>query len=226
MTLYEHLEEATRRLGHRPAITFRDAASGERTELSFVTTHNWVSKTANLLLDRFDAGLGAEVHLDSPLHWLVPVVAMGTWATGASLRIGPSKGADLGSRGNVDVTVRHELDAPSEADLLLGAGMAGRPLDPDAVPSDALLVTDILAEPDDFVDDPGDDGAWAVDARTQATLWAERMDGGPVLLAGDRVDEETVLMIARTLAAGVAVVMARGYDVEGLRQLSQEEGLD
>ena len=219
MSLYVALGDAAARLGHRPAVVFRDAGTGERTELSFATLHNWVSKSANLLLDRFDAGLGAEVRLRSPLHWLVPVVALGTWATGAALR--------LDGTGQADVLVVHEADAPIAGDLLIGAGMAGRPLDPAAVPADALTVPDVLAEPDDFVDDPRDVGAWAIGGRSQDSLWAERLDAGdpPVLHAADRVSEETAFLLARALPAGVAVVLARGYDPAGLAALRREEGL-
>ncbi|CAN5388545.1 TIGR03089 family protein [soil metagenome] len=214
MTLFDALTAQTRRLGDRPAVTFLDAATGERTELGFATLHNWVSKTANLLVDALDVGLGSEVRLDSPLHWMVPVVALGTWATGAGLRLQPGG----------DATVGHEVDAPTEVDLLIGAGMGGRPSTP--VDGEVLTVTDILAQPDEFVDDPGDEGAWALGGRTQATLREEGMsaEGERILHAGDRTTEETLFLLARTLPAGVGVVLARGFDAAGLRRVASQEG--
>ena len=91
------------------------------------------------------------------------------------------------------------------------------------VPADALTVVDVLGQPDDFVDDPGDEGAWAIGGRTQATLLAEGLDGGRILHAADRVDEAMVFLVARTLPAGTALVIARGYDEAGLKRVATEE---
>ncbi|WP_370325687.1 TIGR03089 family protein [Euzebya sp.] len=215
-TIFAALTDQTRQLGDRPAVTFVDAGTGERTELSFATLHNWVSKTANLLLDSIDVQLGSEVRLDVPLHWLVPVVALGTWATGAAVRLQPGG----------DAVVGHELDDPDlEADLLIGIGMGGRPASDEI--DDALTVTDVLAQPDEFVDDPQDDGAWAIGGRTQATLLAEPLgaSGTRILHAGDRTTAETVFTIARSLPAGVGLVLARGFDADGLARLAAQEGL-
>lgn len=218
-TIHQQFTEQARQMGDRPAVVFADAGTGERTELSFATLHNWVCKTANLLLDGFDAGPGAEVRLDVPLHWMVPVVALGAWAAGAAVRLDPGG----------DVVVGHEDDptggqAGSAVDLLIGTGMGGRPSSPDI--GDALTVTDVLAQPDEFVDDPGDEGAWAIGGRTQASLLAEPV-GGPgerILHAGDRVTEALLFGLARTLPVGAAVVLARGHDADALRRLADQEG--
>lgn len=219
-TLFDALTDQTRRLGDRPAVTFLDADTGERTELSFATLHNWVSKTANLLIDTFDTHLGSEVGLDVPLHWMVPVVALGAWATGAAVRVAPGG----------ETVVVHEQDLTGGGDLpdghlLIGIGMGGRPAEVD--PGDALTVTDVLAQPDEFVDDPLDDGAWAIGGRTQATLRGEARGspGDRVLHAGDRTTEQTVFAIARALPAGVGLVLARGFDDAGLRGLALQEGV-
>lgn len=211
MTIHDALTRHARQLGHSPAVVFRDADTGERTELSWATLHNWASKGANLLLDHFDAGLGAHVMLDMPAHWMAPVLCLATWATGATVVVG----------GAADVHVVHEADHPEDGDLVVGVGMGGRPMGP--VPADALTVVDVLAQPDDFVDDPGDEGAWAIGGRTQATLLAEGLDGGRVMHAADRVDEALVFLVARTLPAGTALVIARGYDEAGLKRVATEE---
>lgn len=218
MTLYDALAATARDRGHDPAVVFRDAHTGERTELSWVTLENWVAKTANLLVDAFEVGLGAEVRVDVPLHWLVPVACLGAWATGAAVRIAPGG----------DVVVGHEADGVGEeVDLLIGVGMGGRPLSAD--PGDALTVTDVLAQPDEFIDDPGDLGAWVFGGRSQATVAAGAVAGQPdlrVLHAGDRVDEALVFLIARALPSGTSLVLARGYDEAGLAKVAEEERAD
>jgi uncharacterized protein (TIGR03089 family) len=215
MTLFHALAQQTRRLGDQPAVVFHDADTGERTELGFATLHNWVSKTANLFLDAFDAGLGAEVRVDLPLHWMAPVVALGAWATGAGVRVAPGG----------DVHVAHEADGGGEADLLIGGGMGGRLLGGAA--GDALTITDVLGQPDEFVDDPGDEGAWAIGGRTQATLLGEAAPGEAVRVmhAGDRTTEDVLFMLARTLPAGVGVVLARGFDPAGLQAIASQEAV-
>ena len=218
-TIYEQLTSQTRRMGDRPAVVFADAATGERTELSFATLHNWVSKTANLLMDALDVGQGDEVRLDVPLHWMVPVLALGTWATGAAVRLHPGGEAVIG----------HEEDGPEPGgtggvDVLIGGGMGGRPTIADI--GDALTVTDVLAQPDDFVDDPGDEGAWAVGERTQATLLADPLGapGERIMHAADRVTEDLLVLIARTLPTGAGLVLARHHDEAALRRLAEQEG--
>ena len=123
-----------------------------------------------------------------------------------------------------DLTVGHEVDG-TDVDLLIGAGMAGRPTADPA--SDALTVADVLAQPDEFVDDPGDEGAWAIGGRTQATLLAEAYpsETGRVLHTGDRVNAELLDLLARTLPAGVGLVLARGFDSEGLERVALQEGV-
>ena len=212
MTIHDALTARARELGHSPAVVFRHADTGERTELSWATLHNWASKGANLLLDHCDAGLGAQVRLDMPAHWMAPVLSLAAWATGAAVAV----------EGECDVHVVHEADEPEGGDLLVGIGMGGRPMGP--VPGDALTVVDVLAQPDDFVDDPGDEGAWAVGGRTQATLLSEAIGGGGrVLHAADRVDEALLFLVARTLPAGTGLVIARGYDDVGLKKVATEE---
>ena len=46
-----------------PLVTYYDLASGERVELSGVTTANWVAKTANFLIDELDAEVGTRVRV-------------------------------------------------------------------------------------------------------------------------------------------------------------------
>jgi uncharacterized protein (TIGR03089 family) len=65
-----------------PFLTFYDDATGERTELSYATTDNWVAKTANLLRDGLDAQPGDAVAVLLPPHWQAVVVTFAAWAAG------------------------------------------------------------------------------------------------------------------------------------------------
>jgi uncharacterized protein (TIGR03089 family) len=115
----------------RPLLTHYDDATGERVELSVATTANWVAKTANLLADELDVGPGAVVALALPRHWLVPVVALATWAAGATLAPG-------GDPAEADLVVcgPDGLAAASAAAQVLAAALAplGAPFPPGTLP--------------------------------------------------------------------------------------------
>ncbi|HIV56552.1 MAG TPA: TIGR03089 family protein [Candidatus Stackebrandtia faecavium] len=85
----------------RPFITFYDDATGERTELSYLTFDNWVSKTANMLCGGFDCEPEDTAHIDLPTHWLTAAITVGTWRAGLTL----TDAADA------DVAFHHESDA-------------------------------------------------------------------------------------------------------------------
>ncbi|MGH3458666.1 TIGR03089 family protein [Aeromicrobium sp.] len=69
----------------RPFLTFYDDATGERVELSGVTTANWVAKTSNFLVDDLDAGPGTRIRLGLPSHWLRFVWLLSCWSVGAAV---------------------------------------------------------------------------------------------------------------------------------------------
>lgn len=90
----------------QPFITYYDAASGERVELSATTTSNWVAKTSNFLIDSLDAELGVRLRLDVPTHWESLVWILAAWNVGVTLAdadtsigvVGPSLEADEETR--------------------------------------------------------------------------------------------------------------------------------
>ncbi|MFN2540218.1 MAG: TIGR03089 family protein [Mycobacteriales bacterium] len=65
----------------QPLITYVDGPA--RIELSGATTANWVSKTANLLVDGY--GGPDRVGLLLPLHWQLPCLLLGAVASGATV---------------------------------------------------------------------------------------------------------------------------------------------
>ena len=84
---------AVRRDPAAPLLTFYDDASGDRTELSGATLDNWVSKTANLLVDGAGLGAGDTVAVLLPAHWQTAAVLLGTAAAGLAADLGPDPGA-------------------------------------------------------------------------------------------------------------------------------------
>ncbi|QJW36113.1 TIGR03089 family protein [Cellulosimicrobium protaetiae] len=68
----------------RPRLTWY-GDDGERVELSGAVLENWVNKTTNLLVEEFDAGPGARVVLDLPVHWRTIVWALAAWRVGATV---------------------------------------------------------------------------------------------------------------------------------------------
>jgi len=87
-TIPEAFAAAVRRDPTTPLLTWYDDASGDRTELSGATLDNWVSKTANLLLDGAGLGEGDGVAVLLPPHWQTAAVLLGTWAAGLSADLG------------------------------------------------------------------------------------------------------------------------------------------
>jgi len=74
----------------RPRVTWY-GPGGERVELSGKTLLNWVSKTANLLVDELDAEPGTAVGIDLPAHWRTVSWLLATWAAGAHALVAPEK---------------------------------------------------------------------------------------------------------------------------------------
>lgn len=75
----------------RPRLTWY-GDDGERVELSGHVLDNWVTKTANLLVEEFQAGPLTRVHLDLPVHWRTVVWAFATWRVGACATFPPAGG--------------------------------------------------------------------------------------------------------------------------------------
>jgi uncharacterized protein (TIGR03089 family) len=89
-TIPRALAQAVRRDPTTPLLTYYDDATGDRTELSGATLDNWVSKTANLLLDGVGLAPGDTVAVLMPPHWQTAAIVLGVAAAGLA--------ADLGDR--------------------------------------------------------------------------------------------------------------------------------
>ncbi|NLE70825.1 MAG: TIGR03089 family protein [Actinomycetales bacterium] len=73
----------------RPRLTWY-GADGERVELSGHVLDNWVTKTANLLVEEYQAGPLTRVLVDLPVHWRAIVWSMATWRVGACVGLPPA----------------------------------------------------------------------------------------------------------------------------------------
>lgn len=96
---------------------------GERVELSGHVFDNWVSKSANLLAEEFDAGPGTRVLIDLPAHWKSLALGFAVWSTGAELvTTAPDAGSPLhriadrdGMAGTFDLVVTGDPATATEA---------------------------------------------------------------------------------------------------------------
>jgi uncharacterized protein (TIGR03089 family) len=78
----------------QPLITHYDDKTGSRVELSAATLRNWAAKTANWLVDEYDAEPGVRVAVLLPAHWQTAGVLLGAWWCGAQVVVDPT-GADI-----------------------------------------------------------------------------------------------------------------------------------
>jgi uncharacterized protein (TIGR03089 family) len=87
-TIPQAFAEAVRRDPTTPLLTWYDDATGDRTELSGATLDNWVSKTANLLVDGIGLGPGDAVAILLPPHWQTAAILLGVSAAGLAADLG------------------------------------------------------------------------------------------------------------------------------------------
>lgn len=91
-TISRVLASAVRRYPTTPLLTFYDDSSGDRTELSGATLDNWVSKTANMLLDGMGLGPGDTVAVLMPPHWQTAAILLGVASAGLTADISVQAG--------------------------------------------------------------------------------------------------------------------------------------
>ncbi len=227
----------------RPRVTWY-GPQHERVEFSAKTLNNWVSKTANLLVDELDAGPGSRIGIALPGHWRTVAWLLAGWAVGAHTVVLPdhSGAAEAGSPvAPLDVLVTDRPSAPpagtQESVLVVVAlpALATRFLGD--VPSGALdAAAEVRRQPDFF--QPGPPPAPADPAFTIADrlvphgdlLAAARAAGlapGVRLLTGAGPERALEAYLA-PLAAGGSVVIH--HDLAGLSDaerahLSDQEGV-
>lgn len=178
----------------RPLLTFYDGATGERTELSGATLDNWVSKTANLLVDGLGLGPGDGAAVLLPAHWQTAAVLLGCWSAGLAVAHGPKL-----SR-SVEVVFADPDRVEQAAGTAGGADVFAVSLHPLGLPLPAVPAgaSDFLAE----VRGHGDRFTPADPATPDTPALVDLPGGGPDL------DQRRLVAAAREAAAG------RGYRAE------------
>ncbi|WP_304451711.1 TIGR03089 family protein [Nocardiopsis sp. YSL2] len=167
----------------RPFVTSYDA-SGARVELSRATFDNWVSKTANMLVDGLGAQPGDRVALALPVHWQSLVWAVSCWSVGAVVVPSPRDAVAPGAEFAVADADRLDAALDSGADEVVGTSLHPLGLPLAEVPP---MVLDYSVE----VRGHGDHFApYPIDAEAPA-LTADRVHSGAELAAvgRDRAEE-------------------------------------
>jgi uncharacterized protein (TIGR03089 family) len=211
-----------------PLITFYDDATGERIELSGVTTTNWAAKAANLLRDECDVEPGTTVAVLLPAHWQTAAVLLAAWWCGAEVVSGEAdlvlcdaERVDLALAADpVSGVVALSLDA-------FGKGLTG-------LPAGVIdFATEVRLHGDDFVpwapvpgDAPALDGATADEVLARARSRAAELG----LSAGDRVlstldwsGEGLTDGLLAVLAAGASLVQVANADPDRLDRKAESE---
>jgi uncharacterized protein (TIGR03089 family) len=223
----------------RPRVTWY-GPDHERVEFSAKTLNNWVSKTANLLVDELDVGPGSRLGLALPGHWRTVVWLLAGWSVGAHTIVLPSVPALHGPDEAVAPTVAVDVlvtDRPSspppgtiESLLVVVAlpALATRFLGD--VPSGAIdAAAEVRLQPDVFVvgERPaGTDPAFTAGDRTvphadlmssaQAVEFPEAPGSGAVRLLTGAGPERAIETYLAALAGGGSVVLH--HDLAGLTE--------
>lgn len=214
----------------RPLITFYDDATGERIELSGITTANWAAKAANLLRDECDVEPGSRVAVLLPAHWQTAAVLLAVWWCGAEVVADPG-GADLVlcDADRVDLALAAD---PANGVVALSLDAFGKGIS--GLPAGVVdFATEVRLHGDDFVPwaaVPGDAPAWA-GASVDEVLAAARTRASDLgLAAGDRVlstldwsDTGLTDGLLAVLAAGASLVQVRHPDPERLARKAESE---
>jgi len=217
--LPELFAAAVRRDGAGPLVTYYDDSTGERIELSALTTANWVAKTANLLVDEYDLEPGETVAIGLPPHWLGVVWALATWSAGGSLT---SQTGALAITGP-DFGIRGERETIASALLPLG-GRFRDPL-PDGVHD---YGAEVYNHPDLFVpfnapaaDSPAYDDLSHADLAGTAEPIADR-----ILTTRDLTTRDGLRVLIGVITGGGSIVLCRNLDTTKLDRRIADEKVD
>ncbi|MFF0344219.1 TIGR03089 family protein [Kribbella sp. NPDC004875] len=217
--LPELFAAAVRRDGAAPFLTYYDDSSGERIELSAVTTANWVAKTANLLVDEYDLESGETVAIGLPPHWLGVVWALSTWSAGASLTSGTGALAITGP----DFAIRGDRETVASALLPLG-GRFREPL-PDGIQD---YGAEVYNHADVFVPfDPPTPASPAYDDLTHDDLirTAEPI-ADRILVTRTLTDRDGLGLLVGVISGGGSIVLCRNPDAAKLERRVADEKVD
>lgn len=222
------LQTRVRSSGAAPFVTFVDAETGERTELSGVSVANAAAKIANAIRGEFDCEPGDTIDLDLPLHWQWTSWCLGTWVAGCEVR------PEVPPASHAPVTVTtlpraHLWDAGGSRVVVASLHPFGLPVTEPLPPQVEDATIFVRQQPDAYLFDPGtgDTAALALGdtSGTQDTVleWARGLAdalgvsrGGRLLVPADRADPDGWLACAALpLVADCSIVIVRGAADDG-----------
>jgi uncharacterized protein (TIGR03089 family) len=215
----------------RPLLTYYDDATGERIELSGVTTANWAAKAANLLRDECDVEPGTPVAVLLPAHWQTAAVLLAAWWCGGEVVTDPAAAEWVLC--DADHLGPALAAAPGGGVVALSLDAFGRGLP--ALPAGVLdFATEVRSHGDDFVpwapvpdDAPALSGATVAEVLADAHARARRL----AITAEDRVlstldwsDRDGLGDgLLAVLAAGASLVQCRHADPAALDRRAESE---
>ena len=191
-----------------PLMTFYDDTTGERTELSGATLANWVSKTANLLVDGLGLGRGDVASVRLPAHWQTAAVLLGCWSAGLAVDLaGPDQTAGVGF-----ATAESVNTVNSDETYALALAPMGLPFRSGPPAGSEDYAVQVRTYGDHFAGPPvtADDRA-LTDGTTHGQLVAAAPalpPGVRVLIDGDAQPDPRDWLVA-PLLAGASVVLCR-----------------
>jgi uncharacterized protein (TIGR03089 family) len=215
----------------RPLLTYYDDATGERVELSAVTTANWAAKAANLLRDECDVEPGTPLAVLLPAHWQTAAVLLAAWWCGAEVVAEPAAAQwVLCDGGRVDLAL---AAAPAGGVVALsldafGRGIPGLPAGVLDFATEVRLHGDEVVWPDDVPDTaPALVGGTVAEVMADARARAARLGIRP----GDRVLSTLEWSsldgvgdgLLAVLAAGASLVQCRNADPAVLERRAVSE---
>ena len=208
-----------------PLLTFYDDASGDRTELSGATLDNWVSKTANLLVDGLGLGPGDVAAVLLPPHWQTAAVLLGGSAAGLSVETGDAPSAEV------------LFTTPERASTTKAPDRYATGLLPFAMPLRELpagfadFVLEVRQYGDHFsgqpvaADDPALDGRSHRDVLAAATARAAELGitAGARVLIDAGVHPDPVDWLLAPLTAGASVVLCVNLEAAKVTARAESE---
>ena len=213
-TIPAALASAVRRDPTAPLITFYDHASGDLTELSGATLDNWVSKTANMLVDGLGLGSGDTAAVLLPPHWQTAAVLLGATAAGLSVATADAPSAEVLFSTPERATATKAPDRYATG--LLPFAMPLRELPPGV----ADFVLEVRQHGDHFPGQPVAADDPALDGRSRREVLAAAAEraaargitaGARVLIDAGRHPDPVDWLLA-PLAAGASIVLCTNVD--------------
>jgi uncharacterized protein (TIGR03089 family) len=233
----------------RPRVTWY-GADGDRVELSARTLENWVAKTANLLVEEFDAGPGSRICLRLPAHWRTVTWLLAVWSIGACAVV-PADAASAPPPGPAPLDRQPDAVVTADPAATLAAGFHPARLVAVALPALATSfgpglppgaldgAAEVRTRADVFVPlvaPAGADDALAVgdsDPVPHGGLLAAaaqaRLPGRVRVLTDGGADRAVGAWLAPLLADGSIVLVAPGLaadDPSRLERIAQQEQVD